>query len=81
MMKFAEPLIPILGEDLVKKLFGVTWNQRDEGLKELEDHVRANIREDNDQNNQAIYQASLTAVGHALDDKIAQVNQRGMSLL
>jgi hypothetical protein len=49
-------------------------------LKELEDFVRADLREGNDQN-QAIYQASLTAVGNALDDKIAQINQRGMSLL
>jgi len=32
-MKYAEALIPIFGEDIVKKMFSRPWAIRDEGLK------------------------------------------------
>jgi hypothetical protein len=40
MLKYAEPLIPIIGEDLVKKIFNGQWPMRDEGVKECEELVR-----------------------------------------
>ena len=41
-MKYAESLIPIFGEDVVKKMFSRPWATRDEGLKECEDIVLKN---------------------------------------
>ena len=32
-MKYAEPLMPIFCEDMVKKMYSKSWPQRDEGLK------------------------------------------------
>ena len=41
-MKYAEALIPIFGEDVVKKMFSRPWAIRDEGLKECEEIVKKN---------------------------------------
>jgi hypothetical protein len=41
-MKYAESLIPVFGEEIVKKMFSRPWAVRDEGLKECEDHVKKN---------------------------------------
>jgi hypothetical protein len=35
-MKYAEALIPVFGEEVVKKMFSRPWALRDEGLKECE---------------------------------------------
>lgn len=39
-MKYAEQLIPVFGENVVKKMFSRPWAARDEGLKECEDIVK-----------------------------------------
>jgi hypothetical protein len=44
-MKYAESLIPIFGEDIVKKMFSKPWSVRDEGLKECEEHIRKNAND------------------------------------
>lgn len=41
-MKYAEQLIPVFGEDIVKKMFSRPWAIREEGLKECEDIVKKN---------------------------------------
>jgi hypothetical protein len=41
-MKYAEALIPVFGEDVVKKMFSRPWAVREEGLKECEEHIRNN---------------------------------------
>lgn len=41
-MKYAEPLIPIFGEDTVKKMFNRKWAIREEGLKECEEFIKKN---------------------------------------
>ena len=64
-MKYAESLIPIFGEDVVKKMFSRPWATRDEGLKECEDIVLKNG------NDQSVFQAALSAAGQAMGDKIA----------
>lgn len=74
-MKYAESLIPIFGEDVVKKMFSRPWALRDEGLKECEDIVVKNG------NDQSAFQAALSAAGQAMGDKIAQIITRGMQLL
>ena len=74
-MKYAESLIPVFGEDIVKKMFSRPWAVRDEGLKACEDVVMKNG------NDQSVFQAALSAAGQAMGDKIAQIITRGMSLL
>ena len=64
-MKYAEQLIPIFGEDVVKKMFSRPWAIREEGLKECEDIVKKNG------NDQSYFQAALNAAGQAMGDKIA----------
>ena len=39
-MKNAESLIPIFGEDVVKKMFSRPWAIREEGLKECEEIIK-----------------------------------------
>ena len=41
-MKYADPLIPIFGEETVKKVFSKKWVVREEGLKECEDFIKKN---------------------------------------
>lgn len=41
-MKYAEALIPVFGEEAVKKMFSKPWALRDEGLKECEGIVQRN---------------------------------------
>ena len=68
-MKYAEPLIPIFGDEMVKKIFSKSWPTRDEGLKLCEDFIKENLNQNN-QMKIGIFQAALTASGHAMDDKI-----------
>ncbi len=80
-MKYAEPLIPIIGEEMIKKMYSKrTWNVRDEGLKKCEEFNKEHLNNFNP-GKVGLFQGALTASGHALDDKIVQVNQRGMNLL
>jgi hypothetical protein len=58
-------LIPVFGEEVVKKMFSRPWAIRDEGLKACEDIVKKNG------NDQATFQAALSAAGQAMGDKIA----------
>jgi len=44
-MKYAEALIPVFGDAIVKKMFSRPWALRDEGLKECEEHVKSNGNE------------------------------------
>ena len=41
-MNYAEGLIPIFGEDVIKKVFSRPWAVREEGLKECEEIVKKN---------------------------------------
>lgn len=41
-MAYAEGLIPVFGEEVVKKMFSRSWKIREEGLKECEDVVNRN---------------------------------------
>jgi hypothetical protein len=65
-MKYAESLIPVFGEEVVKKMFSRPWAIREEGLKECEDIVMKSGGAD-----LQIFQAALSAAGQAMGDKIA----------
>jgi hypothetical protein len=47
-MKYAEPLIPIFGEEMVKRMYSKrNWNVRDEGLKLCEDFIKEHLNNSN----------------------------------
>jgi hypothetical protein len=46
-MKYAEPLIPIFGDEMVKKIFSKSWPTRDEGLKLCENFIKENLNQNN----------------------------------
>lgn len=47
-MKYAEPMIPIFGEEMVKKMYSKrNWNVRDEGLKLCEDFIKEHLNNSN----------------------------------
>ena len=56
-MKYAEGLLPVFGEDVVKKVFSKPWAVREEGLKECEEIVKKNGSD------LAVFQAALSAAG------------------
>ena len=64
-MKYAEPLIPVIGEEIVKKMFSRPWAVREEGLKQCEDLL---LLQGSDPQ---YFQAGLSAAGQAMADKIA----------
>ncbi len=74
-MKYAEPLIPILGEEVVKKMFSRPWTIREEGLKEAEEIIKGQA------NDQAVFMAAISLSSQAMGDKILQIIQRGLSIL
>lgn len=41
-MKYAEVLIPVFGEAIIKKLFAKAWSTRDEGLQDCEEFIKKN---------------------------------------
>ncbi len=74
-MKYAEVLIPVFGEAIIKKLFAKAWATRDEGLQDCEEFIKKNG------NDQASFQAALNVAGLAMADKIAQIITRSMNLV
>ena len=41
-MKYAESLLPVFGEETVKKMFSRPWALREEGLRECEEIIKKN---------------------------------------
>jgi len=74
-MKYAESLIPVFGEEMIKKVFSKPWAVREEGLKECEDYIKHRS------NDLAVFQAGLNLSSQAMADKIQQIVQRGLSIL
>jgi hypothetical protein len=82
-LKLAEPLIPVIGEELARKIFSKTWNLREDGLRILEQEIglegRSKVINFNDPG--AAFTASMGVANHTINDKIGQVSQRSMSFL
>ena len=70
-MKQAEPLIPVFGEDCIRKLFSKKWQNRISAIEEIE---RATFSEPDRH-----FSSALEAMAAALNDKIAAVAQKAMS--
>lgn len=82
-LKLAEPLIPVIGEDLARKIFSKTWNLREDGLRILEQECglegRSKVINFSDPGN--AFTAFMGVVNYTISDKIGQVSQRSMSFL
>lgn len=79
--KFAEPLIPYLGEDICEKIFSKNWNAREEGVTTLEREVRRNTGVLKDDDPGALFTAVMGAISYTVADKIIQVSQKSMALI
>lgn len=75
--KQAGSLIDYLGEETVRKLFSKTWQNREEGLNEVEDQI---MNQNNMQEDQAFI-SGVGAVKITIADKMAGVGQKSMNLL
>ena len=83
-IKFAELLMPVLGEDICKKLFSKTWALREEAMRMIYDDLKGETRSTkiiqmNDNN--ALFIAVIGAISYTVNDKIGQVCQKSMSTL
>ena len=81
--KKAEPLIPILGYDIVKKLFSKNWRSKEDGLKllsvEIQNYPNSDILRD--QSSDKIITAVVGASAYILNSTISQVSQADLELL
>ena len=73
-LKYAEPLIPYFGEPTIKKCFAKKWQEREEAFSDIQEQVQS-------KNDAGMFQAGLNASSLALNDKIQQINQKGLSML
>jgi hypothetical protein len=81
--KLAEPLIPVIGEDLASRIFSRTWNNREEGVKTIENEVKldSESRLINFKDPGAAFVALMGVVNYTINDKIVQVAQKSLTLL
>ena len=79
--KFAEPLIPIIGDELARKIFSKTWNNREEALKALEGDLTGRPQYINNTDTGAVFVAYMGAISYTINDKVNQVVLASMSLL
>ena len=73
-MKLAHPLIPVLGENTIKKLFSKNWSNRENSILETEEMVNSNPDPD-------IITAALGVAAQGIKDKIGQVVLKTLDLL
>lgn len=73
-VKLASPLIPVFGEDAIKKLFSKNWANRENGLIEVEQAFLSNPDYDS-------VTAALGVAAQGIKDKIGQVVLKTLDLL
>lgn len=73
-IKTAAPLIPIFGEETVKKLFSKNWVNRENGLIEIEEMVNSNPDPDS-------ITGALGAASRGISDKIGQVVLKTLDII
>lgn len=73
-IKLAQPLIPVLGEYTIKKLFSKNWANRENAIIETEDYLSSNSDPDT-------VTAALGVAAQGIQDKIGQVVLRTFDLL
>lgn len=73
-IKTAAPLIPVFGEETVKKLFSKNWVNRENGLIEVEEMVNSNPDPDS-------ITGALGAAARGIGDKIGQVVLKTLDII
>jgi hypothetical protein len=81
--KKAEPLIPILGYDLVKKLFSKIWRNKEEALKQLTTEIQTypNSSLLGEHQLDKIITITMAVCAYSLNTTISQVSQASMELI
>jgi len=79
--KLAEPLIPIIGDELARKVFSKSWNNREEALKILEGDLTGRPQYINNTDTGAVFVAYMGAIAFTINDKVNQVVLNSLSLL
>lgn len=72
-MKLAEPLIPVFGMELVKKIFATDWHLREEGLSMISEEVGLGTKSNICGNieKERIFTACFGVISSTCGDKIA----------
>lgn len=77
-VKLAEPLIPVFGEETMKKLFSrKAWQLREEALRECEQAIRSGRLLD-EFDDESLFIATTGVASYGISDKIANVNAGAM---
>ena len=79
--KLADPLIPVLGDELARKIFSKSWNTREEGLKLLENDLNGKPQYINKKSPGAVFVAAMGAVAYTINDKVNQVSLNAINVL
>ena len=81
--KHAEPLIPVIGEELACKVFSKSWNNREDALRTLDSDLSAGAKAKviNRSDNAAVFVALMGVAAHTINDKVAQVVLNCLNLL
>jgi hypothetical protein len=81
--KNAEPLIPILGNNLVKKLFSKVWRNREEALKEITNEVQGYPKSNvlGEHQLDKLITIVMAACAYSLNSTISQVCLATMELI
>jgi hypothetical protein len=81
--KKAEPLIPIFGYDLIKKLFSKVWRNKEEALKqitnEVQNYPKSNVLGEHQLDK--VIAMTTAACSYSLNTTISQVAQASMELM
>ena len=75
-LKLAEPLVPVFGIDLIKKVFASDWHLREEGLNGIMNEIKLGSKSGicGDQEPEKIFTAFIGVLANTCGDKIAQVS-------
>lgn len=81
--KLAEPLLPVLGMELCKKIFSKHWNMREDALKILTAEVQRDTQSTvlNNQDPWNTFVAVLGAISRTITDKVSQVSAMSQTVL
>ena len=81
--KLAEPLIPVIGEELACKVFSKSWNNREDALRTIDSDLSAGAKSRviNKSDNAAVFVALMGVAAHTINDKVAQVVLKSLGLL
>jgi len=82
-MKLAEPLIPVFGYELMKKILASDWHIREEGLKEVSKEISLGLRSNlvGEVRQPNLFTACFGVIAYTCGDKIGQVSGTAMDLI